>query len=123
MAIGNIITALKVVPWADVIAAAPAIVKGARKLFSRTEQPSPAAPPEAGPDERLRLLEGRVQDLVEREQASAKLVAALAEQNALLVEAVGVLRARMRWLLAANVVLLVMLVVGLAVSWGRSGLA
>ena len=66
MAIGNIITALKVVPWADVIAAAPAIVKGARKLFSRTEQPSPAAPPEAGPDERLRLLEVRVQDLVDR---------------------------------------------------------
>ena len=121
MAIGNIITALKVVPWAEVIAAAPAIVKGARKLFSRTEQPSPPAPPEADLDERLRLLELRVQDLVDGEQASAKLVAALAEQNALVVDAVGVLRARTRWLMAINAVLLVLIMVGLAVSWGRSG--
>ena len=114
MALGSFITALKVVPWADVIAAAPAIVKGARKIFSGTDEPAPVVPPGADLNERVRLLEVRVQEMVEREQASAKLIAALAEQNAAVVEAVGVLRALIRWLLALNAVLLAVLAAGLA---------
>lgn len=122
MALGSLITALKVVPWGDVITAAPAIVKGARKIFTRTEDdPAPVAPPGADPNERLRLLEARLQEMAEREQASAKLVEALAEQNAKVVEAIGVLRARARWLIAINAVLLALLAAGLAVSYVRFG--
>ena len=122
MALGSFITALKVVPWGDVITAAPAIVKGARKMFSRTEdEPAPVVPPGADPNERLRLLEVRLQEMADREQASAKLIAALAEQNAAVVDAIGVLRARARWLVAINVVLLALLAAGLALSYGRFG--
>ncbi|MET0350388.1 MAG: hypothetical protein ABW067_11410 [Rhizobacter sp.] len=122
MALGSLITALKVVPWGDVITAAPAIVKGARKMFSRTEdEPAPVVPPGADPHERLRLLEARLQEMAEREQASAKLIEALAEQNAAVVGAINVLRARARWLLAINAVLLVLLSVGVALSYGRFG--
>ena len=78
-------------------------------------------PPGADPSERLRLLEARLQEMAEREQASAKLVEALAEQNAKVVEAIGVLRARARWLIAINAVLLVLLGVGVALSYGRFG--
>lgn len=120
MALGSFITALKVVPWGDVITAAPAIVKGARKMFSRTEdEPAPVVPPGADPNERLRLLEVRLQEMADREQASAKLIAALAEQNAAVVDAIGVLRARARWLVAFNAVLLVLLAAGLVLSYGR----
>ncbi|KQV91685.1 hypothetical protein [Rhizobacter sp. Root1221] len=122
MALGSFITALKVVPWGDVITAAPAIVKGARKMFSRTEdEPAPVVPPGADPNERLRLLEVRLQEMADREQASAKLIAALAEQNAAVVDAIGVLRARARWLVALNAVLLVLLAAGLVLSYGRFG--
>jgi len=122
VALGSLITALKVVPWGDVISAAPTIVKGARKMFSRTEdEPAPVVPPGAGADERLRLLEARLQEMAEREQASAKLIEALAEQNAAVVGAINVLRARARWLLAVNAVLLVLLAVGVALSYGRFG--
>ena len=37
------------------------------------------------------------------------------------VEAIGVLRARARWLIAINAVLLVLLAVGVALSYGRFG--
>lgn len=121
MALGSFITALKVVPWADVISAAPAIVKGARKIFTRAEEPAPVVPPGADQNERLRLLETRVQEMAAREQESVKVIAALAEQNAAVVDALGVLRARARWLVGINAVLLVLLAAGLVVSCGRFG--
>ena len=123
MALGSLITALKVVPWGDVIAAAPAIVKGARKVFTRTEaEAQPPAPPPGTPlDERLRLLEARVLEMADREQAQAKVLEALAEQNAAVVSAIGVLRARARWLVAINAVLLVLLAGGLVLSYLRFG--
>ena len=37
------LTALKAVPWTDVIAAAPAVARGARKLFKRPAREVPAA--------------------------------------------------------------------------------
>ena len=122
MAIGSLLTALKVVPWGDVIAAAPAIVKGARKVFTQAEAKVPAAPPPDAPlDERLRLLEARLVEMAEREQAQARVVEALAEQNAAVVSAIGVLRARARWLLAVNAVLLALLAGGLVLSYLRFG--
>lgn len=106
MAIGWL-TALKVVPWNDVIEAAPLVVNSARKFFSRTQQPAPAAGAEDRPAEAierlspLAQLEGRVDQMAanvaqldERQQASAALIQSLAEQNAQLVEALDLLRKR-----------------------------
>ncbi|HET7794771.1 MAG TPA: hypothetical protein VFL64_15420 [Rhizobacter sp.] len=105
------LSALKVIPWGDVIEAAPQVVKGARKMFTRTQQPEPAAPaaPAADPAERVSQLEARVARLQEQQQASAQLMETLAEQNARLVEAVEILRVRTRFLLVVSGVLAVVL--------------
>lgn len=105
----NWILALKAVPWADVVQAAPHIVKGARRLFHGARQ-SEAVPVEApdwpaggrDPDAvqaRLRQLEAGLQTVDREQQESAELIRSLAEQNARIVEAIGVLRARVRLLL------------------------
>lgn len=106
MAIGWL-TALKIVPWSDVIEAAPAVVGSARKFFSRTREAGMATgAPYPGADEaaqtrpseqyqaRLGRLEAGVTQLGEQQQASAALIQSLAEQNAHLVQAVERLRRR-----------------------------
>lgn len=104
------LTALKVIPWGDVIEHAPTVLKGARRMLDR--QTSTAAPPpsagDAAPD--LQALQQRLTDL-QRQHASdmaqlTQTVAELAEQNTRLVQAVDVLRWRTRWLGAAVVGLL-----------------
>jgi hypothetical protein len=115
MAIGWL-TALKVIPWGDVIEAAPGIAKGARKFFNRTqgadmEAPPPpvdlpagdAAPASAAIDTaRLRQLEAQVAQLQEQQQASAGLIESLAEHNAKVVQAIDILRVRTRMLLIVS---------------------
>lgn len=114
VALPGLLSALKIVPWADVIAAAPAIVKGARKMFRREEEAAEATfapiPADADPQQRLRELESRVIELAERQKTAAALVEALAEQNAAVVQALAVARARQRWLIGGLVVL--------AAGWG-----
>ncbi|MBC7957831.1 MAG: hypothetical protein H7Y33_18430 [Cytophagales bacterium] len=116
MAIGWM-TALKVIPWGDVIEAAPNIVKGARKIFTRSEQADvpPPAPTEGMP-ERVFQLEARITQLAEQQAASAKLIETLAEQNARIVQAIDILRVRTRLLMVVSGVLAVLLVA--AVLWG-----
>lgn len=102
----NLLTALKVIPWGEVINAAPGIVKGARKMFARAQDAEPVAPPAEVPAgdplqqawQRLRQLEAGAAELREQQQAAAALLESLAEQNAQLVQAVDILRARMRLL-------------------------
>jgi hypothetical protein len=106
-------SALKVIPWGDVIEAAPAVVKGARKIFTRSQQvDSPAATVEPGADlqQRVQQLESGVTQLLEQQRASAQLMETLAEQNARLVQAVEILRVRTRLLLLSSAVLTVALV-------------
>ena len=102
----NWLFALRAVPWSDVVQAAPAIVKGARKLFNsvQTSEPPPvgAAEPYSGADSdsvqaRLNRLEIALQNVD-------------AEQNARVVEAMEVLRARTRLLLGLNIGLSIVLV-------------
>jgi len=115
------LSALKVIPWGDVIDAAPSVVKGARKMFARTQA---AEPPATAPDtgepvgfqERVAQLESALGQVREQQQATAKLLETLAEQNARLVEAVDILRVRTRLLLVVSGVL-VLACAGLAV-WG-----
>jgi hypothetical protein len=111
--------ALKVIPWGDVIEAAPAVVKSARKIFTRSQQvDTPAATVEPGADlqQRVQQLESGVTQLLEQQRASAQLMETLAEQNARLVQAVEILRVRTRLLLVLGAVLAVALVGVLAWS-------
>src|SRR5262245_2082961 len=101
------ISVFRAVPWMQLIAAAPAIARGARKLWSgvRTQ---PEADVPHGTGERLERLETEVGELKKELAASAELIKAMAEQNERPVEAVGILRARVRVLTGICVILLVL---------------
>ena len=110
------ISVFRVVPWMDLIAAAPAIARGARKLWTGVRtQPQAEAPQGLG--ERVERLEAEVAELKKDLAASSELIKALAEQNERLVEAVGVLRARQRLLFGACVLLGVLGAVFAARLW------
>jgi len=106
--------AFKVIPWADVIAAAPTVARGAKELWATVrDQPSTA---KAGaksdsPEGRLHELESQLADLRKEVAASTELINSLAEHNARLVEAIGILRIRTRALLVATIVAFALLVV------------
>jgi hypothetical protein len=110
MAIGWM-TALKVIPWGDVIEATPGIVKSARKIFARSQQAEEAATAPAAqsgdPSSRIAQLEASLAALAEQQKASAQLIETLAEQNARIVEAVDTLRVRTRFLIVTCSVLAV----------------
>lgn len=106
----SLITALKLVPWAEVVSNAPLVVDGAKKLW-KTVGKKTAPDKEGGaeveyeltPDSktiaallsRISSLEGDVADLQRKMVSSAELIKALADQNAQLVRAVEVLRQRL----------------------------
>ena len=110
------LTALKAVPWADVIEAAPALAKSAKGFFKRTQESAPSAvdsaePPVASGDpgdawaqaqQRIAALESQLAQVAERQHAAAALIDTLATQNARLVAAVDVLGKRcqaLKWAL------------------------
>lgn len=101
--------AAKVIPWGEVIAAAPGIVRGARDLWQRARG-APAA--EAGegaltPEQRIAALQGRLGELDTQLEASSRLIAQLAEQNQRLVVAIDRLKrqATLAAVLAASAVI------------------
>src|SRR5688572_5580937 len=111
------ISVFRVVPWMELIAAAPAIARGARKLWTGVRTQPQAETPH-GTGERLERLESEAAELKKDLAASSELIKALAEQNERLVEAVGILRARVRVLTGSCVILLAL---GIAVAvklWG-----
>ena len=111
--------ALKLVPWSEVLEAAPDLVRGARRLFRReqdlaaeaaaeakaaenaTPQPEPAEVMQA----RLQQLTAQVELLSQQQRDVAGLVESLSEHNARLVEAVQALKLRLRWLAAVSAAL------------------
>ena len=100
------ITAFKIIPWAHVIAAAPSVVRSARRLWTAVREKdvdSQLEGPAQTPEGRLRHLETQVEALRKELAAASELIHSLAEQNAKLVVFVGVLRIRTRVLLAAAV--------------------
>ncbi|AVP57299.1 hypothetical protein [Pulveribacter suum] len=106
------LSALKLVPWGQVVGAAPQIVQGARKLMSRGEQQHqqqapqpPVAVRHEGTAEQLAQLQQQLTQLQEEQRASAVLIRSLAEQNAQVVRAVDALRVRSRWLMGASALL------------------
>jgi hypothetical protein len=112
MAIGWM-TALKIIPWSNVLESAPHIVKAAKHLFSavKTDSDSFTAGPGGSTAEdfslsqRVRAMEAKITELREEQKASAELIKSLAEQNAFVVEAIEVFRVRLRVLLVICVLL------------------
>ena len=99
------LTALKVIPWGDVIEHAPAVLKGARRLLERQTTPPPAASEgDVAPTTDLEGLQRQMLALEQQHQTDvaqmSQTLADLAEQNARLVAAVELLRLRTRWLMA-----------------------
>ncbi|MDO9221743.1 MAG: hypothetical protein Q7T90_12015 [Thiobacillus sp.] len=119
MALGWLMV-LQSVPWSEVIANAPKLADGAKKLWNAVAgkpalpvQPAadrqPAMPPDnpalAALEARAAALETAVADLHGQMFASSELIKALAEQNALLVKRVEANRVRVLWLTAVTGVL------------------
>lgn len=107
------ITALKMVPWSDVIEATPQVVKAARNLLRKKEEtppsPEPAAAsephamPRSAGEQALQLLqaqEARIAQLEQSQRQTLELIEKLAEQNTQIVATVGALRTgaqRLAW--------------------------
>ncbi len=104
------ITALKIIPWGSVLESAPHIVKAAKQVFTAAKS-DPGSFGEASswplddgsvnPEKRVRLLEAKIVELSNEQRSSAELIKSLAEQNALIVEAIEVFRVRVKILLIA----------------------
>ena len=98
------ISAFRVIPWTEVLLAAPVVVKGARQLWS-TVRKEARAPAGATTSDRVVVLESRIEQLSKDLAESSGLVASLAEQNARLVEAVAILRTRTQILFVGGSIL------------------
>ena len=105
------ISAFKVIPWAELLIAAPAVVSGARKLWATIGKKD--AVPAAGQTPEAHL-QAQIDELRNELAATSELLATLAEHNGRLVEAVAILRVRTRVLFVICLVLAVAIV---AVAW------
>ena len=118
------LTALKVIPWGDVIEHAPSVLKAARKLMDRqpTQPTDPAGTPvtttpvSAVPSlgelkNALIAAQGQIDRQAQTQRELTETLAELAEQNTRLVSAVEVLRLRTRLLLWVGAAMLVWLAV------------
>lgn len=112
------ITALKIIPWKDVIESAPHIVKAARNLYAGAkanasnpsdaqDSPSDISNSEisGNSDSNLRKIELRIQHLGSEQESSVELIRSLAQQNVRIVEAIELLRVRTKILLITCVLL------------------
>ncbi len=114
------LSALKVIPWGDVISHAPSVLEKARDLMAR--KPADAAPqpmattnahdelPSLG-ELKNRLLDAslQIEGLQQRQAELVQTVSELAEQNAALVSAVGSLRQTVRWMVGGLLLVFVSL--------------
>jgi hypothetical protein len=98
------LSAFKAIPWGDLIAAAPTVVRGTRRLLETVRYRKAEEP---GPDlaSRVRSLEAQVAELRGELTSASTLLATLAEQNERLVEAVAILQKRTRALLVLTALL------------------
>ncbi|MCB1909641.1 MAG: hypothetical protein KDH15_19950 [Rhodocyclaceae bacterium] len=83
--------AAKVIPWGEVIAAAPGIVRSARELLTRTTGAEGDRADGDSPEQRIAALERQVQKIDDELTASSDLITRLAEQNERLIAAVDTL--------------------------------
>jgi hypothetical protein len=106
------ITALKIIPWKDVLENAPHIVKAAKNLYAGTKtgasfssetSESSTFTTDSGNtenlDSRLHKIERKILELNDEQESSVELIRSLAKQNVRIVEAIEVLRLRSKILL------------------------
>lgn len=105
------ISAFRVIPWAELLMAAPAIVSGARKLWATVRKKDAVLEAGQAPEAHL---QAQIDELRTELAATSELVTTLAEHNSRLVVAVDILRARTRVLLVICLVLAVAIV---ALAW------
>ncbi|MEX8191328.1 hypothetical protein [Comamonas guangdongensis] len=111
------ISALKMVPWGDVIKATPQVVKAAQGLLKKKEAQAEAheqdlsaqqaeqklSPPRSAGEQALLLiqhLEARIAQLEQSQRQSLEIIEKLAQQNSQIVATVGALRTgaqRLAW--------------------------
>ena len=132
MAIGWL-TALKAIPWTDVISTAPVVMDGAKKLWhSVGKKPvtvqlapvtSPASPREAPAiaalQARIDALQAEAADLHGQMVASSELIKALAEQNTQLIRRVETSRVRLLWLAIATAAVAVVAIAAIVLATVR----
>ncbi len=131
------VSLLKTVPWTEVIANAPAITDGAKKLWNTVArksapggaseaQPASARPAgaaaspadaEAQLQARLDAVNGAVAELQGQMLASTELLKALADQNTELIARVEVHRRRLLWLSGVVAVVAAVSVGHLILTW------
>ncbi|WP_413437062.1 hypothetical protein ACFDAU_11545 [Sulfuriferula sp. GW1] len=105
----SMLSAFKIIPWSDVLTAAPYIVQGAEKLWSiiarkpapqrgneRVEEEASQSVSLSALDTRVHSLELLTAELHKEVLLSSELIKSLAQQNIQLVQAVDVLRVRTR---------------------------
>ncbi len=121
------LTLLKTVPWTEVIANAPTVANGAKKLWNSVagrsapaEIPSvdahtaPAAEGEAeAMRAELRALRMTTTELHQQMLTSSELIRELAEQNTALIKRMETYRLRLLWLAGAVGLLAVLVLAGL----------
>ena len=127
------ISALKMVPWGDVIAATPQVVKAAKGLLRKNQEQSEdqaevqasqqahatLAPPQSAGEQALLLIqqqEARIAALEQSQRQSLEIIDKLAQQNAQIVATVGALRIgaqRLAW--AAGILGLCVIALGIYV--------
>ena len=134
MAIGWL-TALKTIPWSDVISTAPVVVDGAKKLWHSvgkkpaqgglTAVPAPASlketPTIAELQTRIAALETEATDLHAQMVSSSELIKVLAEQNTQLIRRIETSRVRLLRLAVTTAVIAIVAVVALILAVTRSG--
>ncbi|WP_394787595.1 hypothetical protein [Rhodoferax sp.] len=113
---------LKTVPWSDVIATAPVVAEGAKKLWKTVAKKPAPTPPAPMPtvltngseaiaqlQSRILALEASSALLTEQMRASTELIQALATQNTELVQRAEANRSRLQWVSAGLVLLALVL--------------
>lgn len=127
------ITLLKTVPWTDVIANAPTVANGAKKLWNSVARKSPfpeipladenvANPTQedilASVQKELHALKITTSELHQQMLTSSELIRELAEQNTALIKRVETYRVRLAWLTGAVVLVALLALAGLGLAWG-----
>jgi hypothetical protein len=102
--------ALRAIPWTAILANAPALAQSARALLSEARRSSPESPA------KLDTLAERVAALEQRDRETAEVIAQLVAQNTALMTATEVLVARVRWLLVASSIAIVVAAAAIGVA-------
>ena len=105
----SVLSAFRIIPWSDVLIAAPYIVQGAEKLWGiiagkpapqrgndRVKEEASQSVSLSALDTRVHSLEQLTAELHKEVLLSSELIRSLAQQNIQLVQAVDVLRVRTR---------------------------